>query len=77
MRPVPRNNTEDEFWLFTIALQAQELTLHFLFPFIAGFVIAVAFGINELRITILEFYADRAVELAEHLEIRTGTRPPT
>lgn len=63
--------------LFTIALQAKELTLQFFFPFIAGLVIAVAFGINELRINkILEFSADRAVELAGYLEIKTDTRPP-
>jgi hypothetical protein len=56
--------------LFTTALQAKQLTIRFVFPSIAGIVIAIVFGLNEWRInTILDFYAKKIVALGKDLEM--------
>ena len=54
--------------LFAMALRVEVTTLQFVFPCIAGVVIAVAFLLTELRINeILAFYAKKINDLGEPL----------
>ena len=57
--------------LFTMALRVDErATLQFVFPLVAGIVIALAFLLTELRINqILAFYAKKIEDLGEVLEM--------